>query len=151
MKKNTHKSTSEYRTPTKREHDFVFSMNTSSKGYLGVSFRSLYVELRSAFGKTLDRLGKGQKEESPGAKHKKITLHSFRRWVKSTISDFGYYDYSEWFIGHGGSTYYRKSEKEKAEIFKMIENRIGLQLLLFCSVIISLLCISIINTLLMIL
>jgi integrase len=119
--KNTHKSTSEYRTPSKRDHDLVFSMNTSSKGYLHVSIRSLYVELRSAFGKTLDRLGKGQKEESPGAKHRKITLHSFRRWVKSTISDLGYYDYSEWFIGHGGSTYYRKSEKEKAELFRKIE------------------------------
>jgi integrase len=119
--KNTHKSTSEYRTPPKRDHDLVFSMNTSSKGYLRVSIRSLYVELRSAFGKTLDRLGKGQKEESPGAKHKKITLHSLRRWVKSTISDLGYYDYSEWFIGHRGSTYYRKSEKEKAELFRKIE------------------------------
>ena len=96
-------------------------MNTSSKGYLRVSIRSLYVELRSAFGKTLDRLGKGQKEESPGAKHRKITLHSFRRWVKSTISDLGYYDYSKWFIGHRGSTYYRKSEKEKAELFRKIE------------------------------
>jgi hypothetical protein len=48
-------------------------------------------------------------------------LHSYRRWVKSTISDLGYYDYSEWFIGHSGSTYYRKTEKEKAEIFRKIE------------------------------
>lgn len=51
--KNTHKSTFEYRTPPKRDHDLVFSMNASSKGYLRVSIRSLYVELRSAFGKTL--------------------------------------------------------------------------------------------------
>ena len=119
--KNTHKSTSEYRTPPKLDYHLVFSMNASSKGYLRVSIRSLYVELRSAFGKTLDHLGRGQKEESPGAKHRKITLHSFRRWVKSTISDLGYYDYSEWFIGHSGSTYYRKSEKEKAELFRKIE------------------------------
>ena len=33
----------------------------------------------------------------------------------------GYSDYSEWFIGHAGSTYYRKSEKEKAELFRKIE------------------------------
>ena len=44
-----------------------------------------------------------------------------RRWVKSTISDLGYGDYSEYFIGHIGSTYYRKSDKEKAEIFHKIE------------------------------
>ena len=52
---------------------------------------------------------------------RKITLHSFRRFVKSTISDLGYADYSEWFIGHSGSTYWRKKDNEKAEIFKKIE------------------------------
>jgi hypothetical protein len=44
-----------------------------------------------------------------------------RRYVKSTISDLGYYDYSEWYIGHSGSTYYRKSEREKVDLFKKIE------------------------------
>jgi hypothetical protein len=34
----------------------------------------------------------------------------------------GYSDYSEWFIGHAGSTYYRKSEKEKADLFRKIES-----------------------------
>ncbi|MGE5634497.1 MAG: hypothetical protein ACM3VV_04650, partial [Deltaproteobacteria bacterium] len=38
-----------------------------------------------------------------------------------TISDLGYADYSEWFIGHSGSTYWRKKDSEKAEIFKKIE------------------------------
>src|ERR671926_1878078 len=33
----------------------------------------------------------------------------------------GYGDYSEWFIGHSGSTYWRKKESEKAELFKKIE------------------------------
>jgi integrase len=115
------RSVSEYRTPSKVEGDLVFSMHASSRGYLSASIYSLYVELASGFGKTLERLGRGQREESPGAQHRKITLHSFRRYVKSTISDLGYYDYSEWFIGHSGSTYYRKSEKEKAETFKKIE------------------------------
>jgi hypothetical protein len=32
------------------------------------------------------------------------------------LSDFG-----EWLIGHQGSTYYRRSDKERAEIFKKIE------------------------------
>jgi hypothetical protein len=41
-----------------------------------------------------------------------------RVFIKSTISES---DYSEWFIGHNGSTYYRKTEKEKAEIFRKIE------------------------------
>jgi integrase len=119
--KNVCKSISEYRTPSKIDNDLIFSTKASSRGYLSVSIQSLYVEFASVFGKMLEQLGRGQREESPGAQHRKITLHSFRRWVKSTISDLGYYDYSEWFIGHSGSTYYRKSEKEKAEIFRKIE------------------------------
>jgi hypothetical protein len=51
-------------------------------------------------------------------KRREISFHSFRRFVKSTISDLGYSDYSEWFIGHKGSTYYRKSDKEKYQLFK---------------------------------
>ena len=30
-------------------------------------------------------------------------------------------DYSEWFIGHSSSTYYRKKESEKIDIFRKIE------------------------------
>src|ERR687885_563849 len=33
----------------------------------------------------------------------------------------GYSDFSEWYIGHNGSTYWRKKESEKAELFKKIE------------------------------
>ena len=41
--------------------------------------------------------------------------------MKTTISDLGYSDYSEWFIGHAGSTYWGKKDNEKAEIFRKIE------------------------------
>jgi hypothetical protein len=33
----------------------------------------------------------------------------------------GYSDFSEYFIGHSGSTYWRKKESKKAELFKKIE------------------------------
>ena len=46
----------------------------------------------------------------------KITLHSFRRDVKITIADLGYSDYSDWFIGHSGSTYWRKNITKKRDI-----------------------------------
>jgi hypothetical protein len=52
---------------------------------------------------------------------REITLHSFRCFVKTTISDLGYSDYYEWFIGHSDSTYWRKKDNEKAEIFRKIE------------------------------
>jgi len=65
-------------------------------------------------------MGKGEREDNNESR-RQITLHSFRRFVKSTISDLGYADYSEWFIGHSCSTYYRKKDSEKAEIFRKIE------------------------------
>ena len=33
----------------------------------------------------------------------------------------GYADFSEWFIGYSGSTYWTKKDSEKAEIFHKIE------------------------------
>jgi hypothetical protein len=65
-------------------------------------------------------MNKGAREDG-NERHRQITLHSFRRFVKSTISDLGYGDYSEWFIGHSGSTYWRKKDSEKAELFPKIE------------------------------
>ena len=59
--------------------------------------------------------------EDGNENRREITLHSFRRFCKSTISDLGYSDYSEWYIGHSGSTYWRKKDSEKAELFKKIE------------------------------
>ena len=52
---------------------------------------------------------------------RKVTLKTFRDFVKSTISDLGYSDFSEWMIGHAGSTYYQKSEKDRMGLFKKIE------------------------------
>ena len=81
---------------------------------------SLYDDLPRSFAKTLDRSGKGNREDS-NQRRRQISLHSFRRFVKTTISDLGYADFSEWFIGHSGSTYWRKKDSEKAEIFLKIE------------------------------
>jgi hypothetical protein len=59
--------------------------------------------------------------ESNQPELRKITLHSFRRYVYSTIADLGFSDYANFFIGHAGSTCYRRSEKEKVDIFNKIE------------------------------
>jgi hypothetical protein len=81
---------------------------------------SLYQDLVRSFAKTLDRMGKGAQEDG-NERRRQITLHSFRRFVKTTKSDLGYADYSEYFIGHSGSTYWRKKDSEKAELFRKIE------------------------------
>ena len=44
--------------------------------------------------------------------------------MKTTISDLRYADFSEWFIGHSGSTYWTKKDSEKAEIFRKIESNL---------------------------
>jgi hypothetical protein len=80
----------------------------------------LYDDIGRSFANTLDRSGKGEREDG-NHRRRQITLHSFRRFVKTTISDLGYADFSEWFIAHSGSTYWTKKDSEKAEIFRKIE------------------------------
>lgn len=114
----TRTSSNNKRTPTVNNELFLFSTIHSRNPTID----SLYINLLTAFEHTLDRLGgKYGAYETSQKKRRKITLHSFRRWVKSTISDLGFSDYSEYFIGHAGSTYYRKTEKERAELFTKVE------------------------------
>ena len=130
----TCKSIEEYRTPQKNVNDFLFSVKGPYKKSSKPTnhLKNVYNTLVLQFQKTLDRNGMGSKEEGNSNNNssnrnenssirRKITLHSFRRFVKTTISDLGYSDYSEWFIGHAGSTYWRKKDNKKAEIFNKIE------------------------------
>jgi len=50
-------------------------------------------------------------------KSRKITPHSFKRFVKTVISDQTNQDYSEWFLGHAKSPYYTKRESERREMY----------------------------------
>jgi integrase len=111
------------RRPEKNEFDLVFAARQT------MSIHNVYINLCLGFERVLDRLHMSQKEEftvnpTCNKKHhrrRQITLHSFRRFVKTTISDLGYGDFGEYFIGHSGSTYYRKTEKEKIQLFRKIE------------------------------
>ena len=130
--KKTGQLIDEYRTPEKDPNHLVFSLryshninkNINNKNKKDIFTRSKpqnsYYNMVNLFEKTLDRIGMGSREES-NENRRKITLHTFRRFAKTTISDLGYADYSEWFIGHSGSTYWRKKDNEKAEIFQKIE------------------------------
>jgi integrase len=117
VNQNNEKTITEYRTPSQKENDLVFAVyqNTRMPNPDGI-----YDDIAKSFAKTLDRMGKGEREDGNEGR-RQITLHSFRRFVKTTISDLGYSDYSEYFIGHSGSTYWQKKESEKAELFQKIE------------------------------
>jgi integrase len=103
--------------PEPSPDDLFFAMPRKRKRS---SFRGLYVHVNEDFAHTLDRIGFGNREDGNRGR-REITFHSFRRFVKTTISDLGYQDFSEWFIGHAGSTYWRKKDSEKAELFRKIE------------------------------
>jgi hypothetical protein len=110
-----------YFTPNKNDYDLVFasSFDGTPENFREEDIDHLYVTLLILFEKTMDQLKVGYEDISK--RRRKITLHSMRRFVKSTISDLGFSDYSEWYIGHEGSTYYMRSEKEKLELFRKIE------------------------------
>jgi integrase len=122
--KNSRNFVSKRRTPAKSNNDLIFAVRNYKK-LRKTSCTSMYSEMALSFSKNLDRMGLGEREQTNSSIDKgirrKITLHSFRRFVKSTISDLGHYDFSEYFIGHSGSAYYRKTEKQKIEIFRKIE------------------------------
>ena len=97
-------------TTTPMPDDLVFSP------FIGSNPNSIYHKIVVEFGKLLEVVGiDGRKENSL---RRKITLHSFRRFVKTVISDATNQDYSEWFLGHKKSPYYVKKEHELREIYK---------------------------------
>ena len=106
----------EYRTRRRNDRDLLLAVNQANP-----NIRWLYNHFANSFGKTLDRMGMGDREEIDYGRRRRITLHSMRRFVKSTISDLGYGDFSEFMIGHSSSTYYRRTVDEKAALFRKIE------------------------------
>jgi hypothetical protein len=114
--KENGKTLVEYRTLRRNDQDLLLAVNQTNP-----NIRWLYNQFAGSFGKTLDRIGKDNREEIGRGRRRHITLHSMRRWVKSTISDLGYSDFSEFMIGHSSSTYYRRTIDEKAALFRKIE------------------------------
>jgi integrase len=113
------KSVSEYVQPKPRPTDLVFAVY--HKDGTNPELLHMYQDLRDDFQATLKRAGMLEYEDS-ATMRMKITLHSFRRFVKTTISNLGKSDYSEWFLGHAGSTYWRAKDSEKISIFKDIQS-----------------------------
>lgn len=90
---------------------FRVHKNTSSD-----NLDSIYQKLVSQFHEVLRSAGMGDKKES--SRRRRITFHSFRRFVKTVISDSpAGSDYSEWFLGHKKSTYYISKPARRSEIY----------------------------------
>jgi len=98
----------------KNDDDVVFSKTA------GKSPQGIYPKVLVEFQKVLYLAGFKERKDEGVYKRRKITFHSFRRFVKTTLSgsnDAGY-DYSEWFLGHSTrSTYFQMKEEKRREIY----------------------------------
>jgi integrase len=91
--------------------DLIFTL------YKSIKPNSIYPKILEEFEKLLALTGLDERKEEGVLKRRKITLHSFRRFVKTTISDQTNKDYSDWFLGDYKSPYYTKKEPQKREIY----------------------------------
>lgn len=93
-----------------KDSDLVFTGHQSI-----VDARAIYFKIRREFVSLLGIVGFEKRKE--GQQRRTITLHSFRRYVKTVISDQVSKDYSEWFLGHSKSPYYSMKESMRREIY----------------------------------
>ena len=91
------------------DDDLVFTISDSKIP------QSFYPKVVLEFQKLLKVVNMDERKE--GMRRRKITLHSFRRFCKSVISNQVNQDYSEWFLGHSKSPYYTIKESERREIY----------------------------------
>jgi len=105
-----------------RPDDLLLGIYHRDEKHIQVKPTSLYIKYVMDFNELLDSMGKGEKVNPAYEKSwRHITFYTFRRYVKTTISNVGYRDFGEWFIGHAGSPYWAETDEKKAEIFRKIE------------------------------
>jgi integrase len=97
------------KTPIQNDTDLVFGSSKETEP------RHIYQRLRIEFNKVLSAINKDKRKE--GVQRRKITLNSFRRFVKSVVAEQASTDYSEWLIGHAKSSYWVKKPEEKGQIY----------------------------------
>jgi integrase len=109
------KYNNEERPRTPIPYDAVFSVYTTENES---NPNNLYLKILYEFEKLLSSAGLDQRKDEGIQKRRKITLHSFRRYVKSVISNQVNQDYSEWYLGHSKSPYYSIKPVERREIYR---------------------------------
>jgi integrase len=77
-----------------------------------------YNQLNERFTALIKRLKIGKELDS---RRSKVTFHSFRRHVYTTIDGLGHNQFAEFFIAHKTSEYWNKPESEKIATFKKVE------------------------------
>ena len=93
------------------QEDLVFTVYQSNNP------PGLYMKIWHEFERLLETVKMDEKKEGGINQRRKITLHSFRRFVKTVISNQCGQDYSEWFLGHSKSPYWTLKEVGRREIY----------------------------------
>jgi hypothetical protein len=105
-----------YKNPDRKrkfnQEDLIFTVYKSTKPH------SLYIKIWREFERLLKIVEMDEKKEGGINKRRKITLHSFRRFVKTVISNQVGQDYSEWFLGHSKSPYWTLKEQHRRDIYE---------------------------------
>jgi integrase len=78
--------------------DLIFTVHR------GIKPKVIYVKILEEFEKLLSIVGFDERKDGV-QRRRKVTLHSFRRFVKTVISDQINQDYSEWFLGPHDSAF----------------------------------------------
>ena len=78
--------------------------------------QSIYQKLVKQFHRVLSAVDFDRRKDGM-PQNRTITLHSFRRFVKSTISIQANSDYSEWILGHKNSSYWSIKPETRAGIY----------------------------------
>jgi integrase len=99
------------------QDDLIFASHAEQKNRSDGHPRGLYGRLLWDFQRVLKLAHLSSRKENGVYKRRKVTLHSFRRFVKTTIADQTNSDYSEWVLGHSSSSYYTKKDSEKRELY----------------------------------
>jgi hypothetical protein len=82
----------------------------------GSNPEGLYPSISNEFRAVLKAVNFDERKEGL-ARRGKITLYSFRRYVKTVTEDYAAHSMSEYLLGHKKSPYYTKKEPERREIY----------------------------------
>lgn len=87
----------------------------------------LYGRLSAHFKRLLEEIGLDKRKDGDSRQRRQISFHSFRRFVKTTISDQGYEGFSEWLLGHRNEVsnlYYNQKSHMRKDLYKKLEKHL---------------------------
>jgi len=78
----------------------------------------IYGVLHKQFASLLRKIEMAQRKDGQGVQRRKISFHLFRDYVKTIVAIHTNSDFSEWILGHTGSTYWNTPEEITKELYQ---------------------------------